>query len=50
MGRPKGVLNKAPSRYWSKEAKYEYVQLILTGQYSTEELGKINNRYISNMF
>lgn len=43
MGRPKGVLNKAPSRYWSKEAKYEYVQLILTGQYSTEELGKINN-------
>jgi transposase-like protein len=39
MGRPKGGTN----RYWSKEAKYEYVQLVLTGEISAKELGKENN-------
>lgn len=39
MGRPKGGTN----RYWSKEAKYEYVQLVLSGEISARELGKQNN-------
>ncbi len=39
MGRPKGGTN----RYWSKEAKYEYVKLILSGEISATELGKQNN-------
>lgn len=39
MGRPKGGKN----RYWSKETKYEYVQLILSGKISSIELGKQNN-------
>ena len=46
MGRPKGVKNKTESRYWSKEAKYEYVKLVLSGEYSAMELGRKNN--ISN--
>jgi|SRR5690606_463466 transposase len=43
MGRPKGVKNKTESRYWSKEAKYEYVKLVLSGEYSAMELGRKNN-------
>jgi len=43
MGRPKGVLNKAPSRYWSKEAKYEYVEIVISGKSSSDQLGKQNN-------
>jgi len=39
MGRPKGETN----RYWSKEAKYEYVKLILSGEVSALELGRQNN-------
>ncbi len=42
MGRPKGVLNKAPSKYWSKEEKYEYVELIISGKASTRDLEKEN--------
>jgi len=39
MGRPKGGTN----RYWSKEAKYEYVQLVLSGEVGGRELGRQNN-------
>ena len=37
-GRPKGGKN----RYWSKEAKFEYVQILLSGEMSTRELGNKN--------
>lgn len=37
-GRPKGGKN----RYWSKEAKFEYVQILLSGEMSTRELGNEN--------
>ena len=37
-GRPKGGTN----RYWSKEAKYEYVKILLSGEMTTRELGKEN--------
>ena len=43
MGRPKGVKNKSEFRYWSKEAKYEYVKLVISGEYSAAELGRKNN-------
>lgn len=39
MGRPKGGKNK----YWSKEAKYEYVELVLSGEMSISELARTNN-------
>ncbi len=39
MGRPKGGKN----RYWSKEAKYEYVKILLSGEMSSRELGNVNN-------
>jgi transposase-like protein len=39
MGRPKGGTNK----YWSKEAKYEYVRLIISGEISLSQLAKENN-------
>lgn len=39
MGRPKGGTNK----YWSKEAKYEYVRLIISGEISLKQLGRENN-------
>jgi transposase-like protein len=39
MGRPKGGTN----RYWSKEAKYEYVKLVMSGEISSKELGRENN-------
>jgi transposase-like protein len=39
VGRPKGGTNK----YWSKEAKYEYVKLIISGEISLMQLGKENN-------
>lgn len=42
MGRPKGSFGKQPIRYWSKEAKYEYVKLILDGETSIKQLAKDN--------
>ncbi|MDD3478580.1 MAG: helix-turn-helix domain-containing protein [Candidatus Izemoplasmatales bacterium] len=42
MGRPKGGKNL----YWSKEAKYEYVQLVLNGEVGVRELGRQN--HVSN--
>jgi transposase-like protein len=42
MGRPKGSFGKQPNRYWSKEAKYEYVKLILDGEISMKQLAKDN--------
>lgn len=42
MGRPKGSKAKRPNRYWSKETKYEYVKILLSGEMSTRELGKEN--------
>lgn len=39
MGRPKGGTNK----YWSKEAKYEYVKLVLSGEVSAIQLARDNN-------
>lgn len=38
IGRPRGGKN----RYWSKEAKFEYVQILLSGEMSTRELGNEN--------
>ena len=43
MGRPKGAKGKQPNRYWSKDAKYEYVKLIIEGEMSITELSKNNN-------
>jgi transposase-like protein len=42
MGRPKGSFGKQPNKYWSKEAKYEYVKLILDGEISMRQLAKDN--------
>jgi len=39
MGRPKGGTNQ----YWSKETKYEYVQLVMSGEISAKQLGKQNS-------
>lgn len=39
IGRPRGGKN----RYWSKEAKYEYVQLILSGEASMNQIGIDND-------
>lgn len=49
MGRTKGILNKAPSRYWSKLDKYEIVQSILSGQYSANEVAKSRGMKNSGM-
>lgn len=43
MGRPKGGTNK----YWSKEAKYEYVQLVMSGEISAKQLERENGVYHS---
>lgn len=43
MGRPKGSKGKKPNRYWSKEDKYEFVNLIISGENSAEELGRAND-------
>lgn len=43
MGRPKGSKGKKPNRYWSKEDKYDFVKLIVSGEYSTHELGGLND-------
>lgn len=42
MGRLKGSFGKQPNRYWSKEAKYEYVKLILDGEISMNQLATDN--------
>ena len=42
MGRPKGAFGKQPNRYWTKEAKYEYVKLIIDGEISMTQLAKDN--------
>jgi transposase-like protein len=39
IGIPKGGTN----RYWSKEAKYEYVKLVISGEISSNEVCKLNN-------
>jgi transposase len=43
MGRPKGIKQSRPNQYWSKESKHEYVQLILSGEFSMTEISKKNN-------
>lgn len=43
MGRPKGIKSKEPYKYWSKEAKHEYVQLVLSGEISINELAREND-------
>ncbi len=45
MGRPKGGTN----RYWSKEAKYEYVKLVLSGEISARQLGRDNDIHMGMM-
>jgi len=42
MGRPKGSKGKKPNRYWSKEDRYDYVKLIVSGEHSSNELGRLN--------
>lgn len=42
MGRPKGSTSKKPNNYWSKEAKLEYVKLIMKGEASMSELSRKN--------
>ena len=49
MGRTKGILNKAPSRYWSKADKFAIVQLVLSGKYSASELAKSHGMANSGM-
>ena len=43
MGRRKGSKATRANRYWSKEAKYEYVKLVITGEVSAKQLGRENN-------
>lgn len=42
MGRTKGAKSKQPNRYWSKDAKYEYVKLVIEGEMSMAQLSKDN--------
>lgn len=49
MGRPKGVKNERPSRYWSKEEKYEFVRLIISGEASAKELARTNGMKSNGM-
>ncbi len=43
MSRKKGSKATRPNRYWSKEAKYEYVKLILSGEASMKQIGRDND-------
>jgi len=49
MGRPKGVKNERPNRYWSKEAKYEFVRLIISGEVSAKDLARTNGMKSNGM-
>lgn len=49
MGRPKGVKSQRPNRYWSKEEKYEFVKLIISGEVSAKELAKANGMKSNGM-
>jgi transposase-like protein len=49
MPRIKGSKATRPNRYWSKEAKYEYVQLILSGEASMTQIGKDNDISVGQM-
>lgn len=49
MGRPKGVKNENPNRYWSREEKYEIVQLIISGEVSANDLARSNGMKSSGM-
>jgi len=49
MPRIKGSKATKPNRYWSKEAKYEYVQLILSGEASMTQIGKDNDISVGQM-
>jgi len=49
MGRPKGVKSERPNRYWSKEDKYEFVRLILSGEASAKELARANGMKSNGM-
>ncbi|MFU8792452.1 MAG: transposase [Acholeplasmataceae bacterium] len=42
MGRPKGAISKRPNRYWSKEDKYDYVKIIMSGETSITQLARDN--------
>ena len=49
MGRPKGVKSQRPNRYWSKEEKYEFVKLIISGEVSATELARANGMKSNGM-
>ena len=49
MGRPKGVKSERPNRYWSKEDKYEFVRLIISGEASATELANANGMKSNGM-
>lgn len=49
MGRPKGVKSDCPNRYWSKEDKYEFVRLIISGEVSAAELAHTNGMKSNGM-
>jgi transposase-like protein len=49
MGRPKGIKSENTNRYWSKEDKYEYVKLIISGEVSASELARSNGMKSSGM-
>ena len=49
VGRPKGVKSERPNRYWSKEDKYEFVRLIISGEESAKELARTNGMKSNGM-
>jgi transposase-like protein len=49
MGRPKGTKSDIPNRYWSKEEKYEFVKLIISGEVSAKELAEANGMKSNGM-
>jgi len=42
MGRPKGSIGNKPNRHWSKEDKYDYVKLIISGEAGIKQLARDN--------
>lgn len=49
MGRPKGIKSENRNRYWSKEEKYEFVKLIISGEVSANDLARLNGMKSSGM-
>lgn len=49
MGRPKGIKNERPNKYWSKEEKYELVKLVIEGEVSSKELAALNGMKSNGM-